>query len=122
MALGVFKKLARGLSRTRENLAATLQTVVGSAEIDEDALDELEVSLLAADLGPQLTEEVIGAVRERAGKGAGSDLREAVRQTLRGALPAKLTGQRQEIPRRAKADGVPVLVIQELVAVCVIPE
>ena len=87
MALGVFKKLARGLSRTRENLAATLQTVVGSVEIDEDALDDLEASLLAADLGPQLTEEVIGAVRERAGKGAGSDLREAVRQTLRGALP-----------------------------------
>jgi len=88
MALNVFKKLARGLSRTRENLASTLQTVVGSPEIDEDALDDLEASLLAADLGPGLTEEIMGAVRERAEKGDRSDLQAAVRETLRAALPA----------------------------------
>ena len=59
MAFTIFKKLARGLSRTRENLSSTLQTVVGGAEIDEDALEDLETSLLAADLGPQLSQEVI---------------------------------------------------------------
>ena len=49
MALGVFKKLARGLSRTRENLAATLQDVAGTREVDEEALDDPEASLLAAE-------------------------------------------------------------------------
>jgi len=33
MALGVFKKLVRGLSRTRENLATTLQEVVAAPEV-----------------------------------------------------------------------------------------
>ena len=89
MAFTIFKKLARGLSRTRENLASTLQTVVGGTEIDEDALEDLEASLLAADLGPQLAEEVIQAVRERAERGPidGAGLRTAVRETLRAAFP-----------------------------------
>jgi fused signal recognition particle receptor len=89
MALGVFKKLARGLTRTRENLAATLQSVSGGGPVDEDALDDLEASLLAADLGPELTEEVMGAVRRRVASGAsGSDgLADAVREALRPVLP-----------------------------------
>jgi fused signal recognition particle receptor len=85
MAIGVFKKLARGLSRTRENLAATLQTVVGAPELDEDALEDLEASLLAADLGPELADEVIRAVRSRSGGGAA--MTQAVREALRQALP-----------------------------------
>jgi fused signal recognition particle receptor len=85
MALGVFKKLVRGLSRTRENLATTLQEVVSAPELDEDAIDDLEASLLAADLGPELTDEVIQAVRRGAG---GKGLTDAVRSALRGALPA----------------------------------
>ena len=89
MALGVFKKFARGLTRTRENLAATLQSVSGGGPVDEDALDDLEASLLAADLGPELTEEVMGAVRRRvAGGASGSDgLADAVREALRPVLP-----------------------------------
>jgi len=89
MALGVFKRLARGLSRTRENLATTLQGVVGAREIDEDALEDLETSLLVADLGPELTDEVMRAVRGRLAAGArgGESLREAVREALRPALP-----------------------------------
>ena len=68
MATGVFKKLFRGLSRTRENIAATLQSVGSSAPVDEESLDDLEASLLAADLGPELTEEVMSEVRTRAAR------------------------------------------------------
>jgi len=88
MALAVFKKLAQGLSRTRQSLASTFQAVVGSAEVDEDALDDLEASLLAADLGPELTGEVMDAVRERVRSGStGNALNAAVREALRGSLP-----------------------------------
>jgi len=88
MALGVFKKLVRGLSRTRESLATTLQEVVAAPEVNEDALDDLEASLLAADLGPELTDEVIQAVRRGVGGGSrGEGLSGAVRSALRGALP-----------------------------------
>jgi fused signal recognition particle receptor len=86
MALGVFKKLVKGLSRTRESLATTLQGVAGSREIDEETLEDLETSLLVADLGPELTEEVMRAVRAK-GAGAGETLRETVREALRPALP-----------------------------------
>lgn len=89
MAFSVVKKLFRGLSRTRENIAGTLRSVVGGAEIDEEAIDDLEASLLAADLGPELTAEVIDAVRAKATEGQldADGLRRTVRGVLRGAFP-----------------------------------
>lgn len=100
MALGIFKKLARGLTRTRENLAATLQSVAGGAELDEDALEDLEASLLAADLGPELSGEVMERVREQAGAGTG--LEASVRRSLRAAFP----GDASAPPRAASGPHV----------------
>jgi fused signal recognition particle receptor len=87
--MGVFQKLVRGLSRTRENLRATLHSVVGSAPVDEEAIEDLEASLLTADLGPELTHEVIEQVRDRARRGSldGDGMREIVRRSLRSVLP-----------------------------------
>ena len=72
MALGILKKLARGLARTRESLVATLQSAGGSGELDEEALEQLEASLLAADLGPELTGEVPQRDAGVAGGGEGA--------------------------------------------------
>ena len=85
MALSIFKKLARGLTRTRESIAATLGGLGRAGKVDEEAIETLEAGLLAADLGPELTAEVIGVVRERAAADAGGIV-DAVRATLRGAL------------------------------------
>ncbi len=85
MALSILKKLAQGLTRTRENIAATLGRLGRSGEVDEETIEDLEAGLLAADLGPELTAEVIGVVRERAAADAGGIV-DAVRATLRGAL------------------------------------
>jgi fused signal recognition particle receptor len=89
MAFNPFKKLVRGLTRTREGLATALRSAAGSAPVDEDTLDDLEAGLLAADLGPALTGEVLEEVRDRARKESlnGDRLRLAVREILRGALP-----------------------------------
>jgi len=106
VALKVFKKLARGLSRTRENLKTTLQGMVGSVAVDEDVLDDLEVGLLAADLGPSLTAEVMDAVRLRA-KSGGSGAREALRETLSTAFPeASEPVERQTTPHVVFVVGV----------------
>jgi fused signal recognition particle receptor len=82
------KKLIQGLSRTRNNLTSTLQAVVGSHEVDEEALDDLEVNLLAADLGPELVGTLVDELRETASRGKlqTNELREALRSTLREAL------------------------------------
>jgi fused signal recognition particle receptor len=88
MAPAVFKKLFQGLSRTRENLTSTLRGLGGSERVDEETLDDLEASLLAADLGPDLTSEVMDEVRARLGRGGADDLPGAIRLALRGAMPA----------------------------------
>jgi fused signal recognition particle receptor len=90
MAFSVFKKLFKGLARTREGLASTFQSVVGSRPVDEEVLEDLETGLLAADLGPSLTADVMRAVREKARREAldGDGLRAAVREALRALLPA----------------------------------
>jgi len=87
MALGIVKKLAKGLSRTRENLRTSLSSVLsGPAELDEGTLDDLEAALLTADLGPRLTDEVMAAVKAEKSQ-TGSGPREAVRAVLRAAFP-----------------------------------
>ena len=90
MVEGMFNRLVKGLTRTRETLTATLQGVVGPGPIDEEALDDLEAGLLAADLGPQLAAEVMEQVRRRCRGGASGDdgLRGALRETLRETLRA----------------------------------
>ncbi|MEE8411805.1 MAG: signal recognition particle-docking protein FtsY [Acidobacteriota bacterium] len=85
MALSILKKLAQGLTRTRESIAATLGGLGRAGKVDAEAIETLEAGLLAADLGPELTAEVIGVVRERAADDAGGIV-DAVRATLRGAL------------------------------------
>jgi len=89
MAFDAFKRLVRGLSRTREGIAETLRSAVGAHVVDEATVEELETNLLAADLGPALTGEVLDEVRHRARSEGldGSGLRLAVRDVLRRALP-----------------------------------
>ena len=89
MAFNPFKKLVRGLTRTREGISSALRSMAGGRPVDEDAIEELEASLLAADLGPALTAEVVETVRERArGEGIDGDgMRAVVGTVLRDAIP-----------------------------------
>jgi fused signal recognition particle receptor len=50
--MGFFDKIKAGLAKTREALSDTLGNVFsGFSEIDDDFYDELEESLILADLG-----------------------------------------------------------------------
>ncbi len=110
MSLNPFRKLARGLSRTREGIASALRSAVGSQAVDEDTLEDLETGLLAADLGPTLTSEVVESVRRRARKEGldGAALRGAVREALLEAvpLPAEVTTGAEARPRVVFVVGV----------------
>jgi fused signal recognition particle receptor len=108
MALSVFNKLRKGLARTRASLAQTLQGVVTAAEVDEEAIEDLEASLLTADLGPELTSEVIDAIRVKVSSGQvdGSGLADAVRGTLRQALPDPPAEPSPQKPRVVFVVGV----------------
>jgi fused signal recognition particle receptor len=88
MAFDAFKKLVRGLTRTREGIASSLRSAFTSHAVDEAVLEELESGLLAADVGPALTADVLDGVRRQARAGAldATGLREALRSALAGAL------------------------------------
>ena len=92
MAFASLSRLARGLARTRESMAASIKNILGGGQIDESTLEDLEADLLAADLGPGLTEELLEAVRgsARGAEREGDGVREALRRTLREALPDAL--------------------------------
>ena len=49
--MGFFDKIKAGLTKTREALSDTLGNVFTASEIDDDFYDELEESLILADLG-----------------------------------------------------------------------
>jgi fused signal recognition particle receptor len=105
MALGIFKRLAKGLTRTREGISATFQGRAAGVEIDDETLDDLEAGLLSADLGPELTAEVMETIRARARGGeVGEDgIQGLVRRALLDALP-------DTDPPRARHGGGPHVV------------
>ncbi len=65
-----------------------MRTVLGAGRPDAKSLEDLEATLLAADLGPALSEELLEVVRKTARGAPSNGVREALRRTLREALPA----------------------------------
>ena len=61
--MGFFDKIKAGLTKTREALSDTLGTVFTASEIDDDFYDELEESLILADLGMDTAIRAVGRLR-----------------------------------------------------------
>jgi fused signal recognition particle receptor len=60
-------RMKQAVTRTRENLADRIEEVVSlTKEIDRNTLDDLEATLISADLGSTTTQEVLGRLREKA--------------------------------------------------------
>ena len=60
-------RMKQAVTRTRENLADRIEEVVAfTKEIDRNTLDDLEATLISADLGSTTTQEVLGRLREKA--------------------------------------------------------
>jgi len=63
---GFLSKLKKGLSKTQNTLLGRIDSVLGSAEeIDEDLYDDLEESLILADVGAVTAGNLLERVRER---------------------------------------------------------
>jgi len=93
--MGLFDKLKEGLAKTRESLVGKVTRLVTTkATIDDDLLDQLEETLISADVGVDATAGIIEAIRTRVKEDRYSSTSE-----LQGLL-------RDEI-RRQFADGAP---------------
>jgi fused signal recognition particle receptor len=63
---GLFARLRSGLSRTRHGLTEGVATLVlGSKSIDDELLEEIETSLLVADVGVEATRDIIDDLTRR---------------------------------------------------------
>jgi fused signal recognition particle receptor len=64
---GFFDRMKQAVTRTRENLAERIDDIVSiGKEIDRNTLDELEATLISADLGTATTQQVLASLREKA--------------------------------------------------------
>lgn len=61
--------LNQGLEKTKTNFFTKLsKAIAGKSTVDEEVLDELEMTLLSADVGPQTTIKIIQRIEERVKK------------------------------------------------------
>src|SRR5512142_1312971 len=62
----LLERLKSGVQKTRAGLVSALEDAIqGRKEIDEDLMDELEATLISADIGVRTTDEILERIRER---------------------------------------------------------
>lgn len=63
--MGFFEKLKKGLAKTSKNLTSQIDSVLAAfGKIDEDLFEELEETLIMADIGVDTTMEIIERLRK----------------------------------------------------------
>ena len=63
---GLFARMRKALGATKENLVGKIESVLSSRPmINEEVLDDLEGTLLSADLGTCVTDIIMNAIREK---------------------------------------------------------
>ena len=106
---GFLDRMKQAVTRTRENLSERLEDVVSfHKEIDHSTLDDLEATLIGADLGTATTHGVLEKLREKADRKQIRDVGE-LKRLLKEELLAILT-QNQSQPAQ-KAEGEPEVIL-----------
>jgi fused signal recognition particle receptor len=89
----IFDRMKQAVSRTRETLSERIEDIVAlTHEVDEAALDELEMSLLASDLGVGTSAEIVAALRARVKRHEvhnGAELKALLKTEIQAILDAR---------------------------------
>jgi fused signal recognition particle receptor len=103
------QKMKEAVTRTRENLSDRIEEVVGfGKEIDRNTLDDLEATLIGADLGTTTTHELLETLREKVDRKQIGDADE-LKRVLKEEMLAILTAA--EKAPVAKVDGEPEVIL-----------
>ena len=106
---GLFDRMKEAVTRTRENLSQRIEEVVSiGKEIDWATLDDLEATLIGADLGNTTTREVLDKLREKADRKQiknTDELKRLLKEELLAILNAANTRPVQ------KVDGTPEVIL-----------
>ncbi len=106
---GLFDRMKEAVTRTRENLSQRIEEVVSfGKEIDRTTLDDLEATLIGADLGNTTTREVLDKLRDKADRKQirdSEELKRLLKDELLNILNAANTRPVQ------KVDGTPEVIL-----------
>jgi fused signal recognition particle receptor len=104
--MGFFDKLKAGLKKTRDNIAAKLQSVAKSfRKIDEAFFDQLEETLILSDFGAKTSAAICEKLRIEAKKQGKTDTADVV-GLMRGIIAEMLSGDNQ-----LSEDGHPIVIL-----------
>ena len=102
-------RMKEAVTRTRENLSERIEAAVSfGKEIDRNTLDDLEATLISADLGTTTTQEVLNKLRDKADRKQIKDVDE-LKQLLKDELLAILNAA-NKVPVQ-KVDGTPEVIL-----------
>ena len=108
---GFLDRMKEAVTRTRENLSERLDDVVSfHKEIDRSTLDDLEATLIGADLGTTTTHEVLEKLREKADRKQIKDGNE-LKRLLKEELLAILTQAGSPAVQQVEGEPEVILVV-----------
>lgn len=108
--MSLLDRLKAGIQKTRAGLVSRIEDVIsGRKEIDAELLDELEYSLITADIGVRTAADILESIRQRVDRhlvGDASEIRALIRQHLLDVLQAS-----DQPPRRAAEPPTVIMVV-----------
>jgi fused signal recognition particle receptor len=106
----LLEKLKSGVQKTRAGLVNALEDALqGKKEIDADLLEELEATLLAADIGVRTTEEILERIRQRVERHQLADA--AGLKSLIGEQLLEILAASERVPARVAEPPAVVLLV-----------
>jgi len=106
---GFFERMKQAVTRTRESLTERIEEAVSfNKEIDRNTLDELEATLISADLGTTTTQEVLAKLRDKADRKQIQDVDE-LKRLLKAELLTIL--KRANVPPVQAPEGMPEVIL-----------
>ncbi|MGE3662158.1 MAG: signal recognition particle-docking protein FtsY, partial [Pseudonocardia sp.] len=107
---GRLERLRGKLARSRSGFGQGLLGILGAGELDEESWEDVEATLLQADLGPEMTQELVERLRSelaRRGVRTAEQARALLRDVLTDALAVDLDRSVRALPH----DGRPAVLL-----------
>jgi fused signal recognition particle receptor len=106
----LLERLKKGIEKTRTGLSSAMEDVLsGKKEIDADLLDELEYTLITADIGPRTSAEILERIRQRVDRRLVGDPQE-LRSLISEYLLEVLQASERPVPRVTAPPAVVMVV------------
>ncbi|MFA5867770.1 MAG: signal recognition particle-docking protein FtsY [Actinomycetota bacterium] len=105
-----YEKIRKALTASRETVAAPLNRLTGRGSLDDDAWDELEEILIAADMGIEAATDIVDAAKKESRR-RGVSSAEEVKEIIRTKIASMAGGSESAAPVLESAGTLKVLLL-----------